>query len=557
MPSKLRRLTTAKGLTPAELDIINQNFHYIEEALNSVGAATPGGGPAIPGITDHGALTGLLDDDHSQYLLLAGRTGGQTITSVDQATIVRRLYSGSESGSILALIAEGTSTGSIFGLSINADLFTGILSAGDYALNIIGQSGDTKAYIDWGGALGGFSVFLGNFPGPLVSTLMEVGGITQTDVVGSSGYRIRGNSSIILDVRSRQDLDLTINTGAPYVMINSSHLMPNGVLFTIDGSAGHTADLQQWRDSTTAILSRIASDGTFHGPLGSGVTITESQIIDGTILARVAADEDITGDWEFSGVPIFSGSDGVGRSTIFNSLTSGSFPVFRTDTSNSWYFGIIEDDDNPGLNYLVLALDGQPNGVGTPLLFPGQGGTVVSTSAIQSLTGKTLSATCTIVVGTASNVFQQSFAPTKKAYLTLANITAGSTRAYGGLDFDGNLVLGLPGVDRTTTVGTTTLMTNTAVSARLVSVLVYAETTAAGSGTLEVTIGWTSNGNAKTETVFATYDNGQLQLNTLNAHKKASIVVFSDVSTTVTYAVTKTGGGTGETFRVIIAPKVL
>lgn len=28
---------------------------------------------------DHGTLTGLTDDDHSQYLLLAGRTGGQTI----------------------------------------------------------------------------------------------------------------------------------------------------------------------------------------------------------------------------------------------------------------------------------------------------------------------------------------------------------------------------------------------------------------------------------------------------------------------------------------------
>lgn len=29
--------------------------------------------------TDHGNLTGLTDDDHSQYLLLAGRTGGQSL----------------------------------------------------------------------------------------------------------------------------------------------------------------------------------------------------------------------------------------------------------------------------------------------------------------------------------------------------------------------------------------------------------------------------------------------------------------------------------------------
>ena len=29
--------------------------------------------------TDHGSLTGLGDDDHTQYTLLAGRSGGQTI----------------------------------------------------------------------------------------------------------------------------------------------------------------------------------------------------------------------------------------------------------------------------------------------------------------------------------------------------------------------------------------------------------------------------------------------------------------------------------------------
>jgi hypothetical protein len=31
-----------------------------------------------PGVSDHGGLSGLSDDDHSQYALLAGRAGGQT-----------------------------------------------------------------------------------------------------------------------------------------------------------------------------------------------------------------------------------------------------------------------------------------------------------------------------------------------------------------------------------------------------------------------------------------------------------------------------------------------
>jgi hypothetical protein len=35
---------------------------------------------APAGVTDHGALTGLGDDDHTQYALLVGRSGGQTIS---------------------------------------------------------------------------------------------------------------------------------------------------------------------------------------------------------------------------------------------------------------------------------------------------------------------------------------------------------------------------------------------------------------------------------------------------------------------------------------------
>lgn len=36
------------------------------------------GREGVGGVTDHGLLSGLLDDDHTQYALLAGRAGGQT-----------------------------------------------------------------------------------------------------------------------------------------------------------------------------------------------------------------------------------------------------------------------------------------------------------------------------------------------------------------------------------------------------------------------------------------------------------------------------------------------
>jgi hypothetical protein len=68
--------------TPQDLEILRRNFHDLEKVVNNGLDGTK-----IPatvnvtnlGVSDHGALTGLLDDDHSQYALLAGRTGGQEI----------------------------------------------------------------------------------------------------------------------------------------------------------------------------------------------------------------------------------------------------------------------------------------------------------------------------------------------------------------------------------------------------------------------------------------------------------------------------------------------
>jgi hypothetical protein len=45
-----------------------------------------GGGGGAPGVTDHGALTGLGDDDHAQYLLAAGDTATGPIRSAPAGT---------------------------------------------------------------------------------------------------------------------------------------------------------------------------------------------------------------------------------------------------------------------------------------------------------------------------------------------------------------------------------------------------------------------------------------------------------------------------------------
>lgn len=73
----LPRMTTTErdALTAANgMAIYNTTTTAVEFRQN--GAWSSGAG-----VTDHGALTGLSDDDHSIYALLAGRSGGQVLTA--------------------------------------------------------------------------------------------------------------------------------------------------------------------------------------------------------------------------------------------------------------------------------------------------------------------------------------------------------------------------------------------------------------------------------------------------------------------------------------------
>lgn len=67
-------------------------------------------GAAAGGVTDHGGLTGLLDDDHTQYALLAGRAGGQTLIGGTAAgdDLVLRSTSDATKGKVIFGLAGTT-----------------------------------------------------------------------------------------------------------------------------------------------------------------------------------------------------------------------------------------------------------------------------------------------------------------------------------------------------------------------------------------------------------------------------------------------------------------
>lgn len=87
----------------------------------------------LTGVTDHGLLSGLTDDDHTQYALLAGRAGGQTLIGGTGAgeTLILQSTSHATRGAIIISdwIEVGTATDSattgdaVFGLTGAARMF--------------------------------------------------------------------------------------------------------------------------------------------------------------------------------------------------------------------------------------------------------------------------------------------------------------------------------------------------------------------------------------------------------------------------------------------------
>ena len=116
---------------------------------------TSGGASAPPTwttpTTDHGALTGLADDDHTQYALLAGRSGGQILkggTGVgDDLTLQSTGGIGNNDDAIIGLVGNNGGT-QFFKVSVNSGFFIGNGTTPGTAL-AIATTGSGFAGGDW------------------------------------------------------------------------------------------------------------------------------------------------------------------------------------------------------------------------------------------------------------------------------------------------------------------------------------------------------------------------------------------------------------------------
>src|SRR5574343_377516 len=86
------------------------------------------------------------------------------------------------------------------------------------------------------------------------------------------------------------------------------------------------------------------------GSLATASTVTEAQIVDGAILARVGSAETITGAWTFSGPVTFSGG-ATGLTIAESSITDGSIlarVAGNEAVTGTWSFSVVPTKASAG-----------------------------------------------------------------------------------------------------------------------------------------------------------------------------------------------------------------
>lgn len=227
---------------------------------------------------DHGSDAGLGDDDHAQYALLAGRTGGQTIIgSIDSAGNLT-----------LQSTAHATKGKILFGTSaydeVNNRLGVGTISPGGQIEVVTEGAGNTLGMVSYNSLTP---------PGgrPIISTYRARGtlatplAVATDDYLGTfaffahdgSGWQLPAALTAYADgtptAGSATPARISIITGTNsttrkeriQIKYDGAILIPNEIATTIPlaikGAASQSANLQEWRKSDNTVYSVISSIG--------------------------------------------------------------------------------------------------------------------------------------------------------------------------------------------------------------------------------------------------------------------------------------------------------
>ena len=228
------------------------------------------------GVTDHGLLTGLADDDHTQYLLLAGRSSGQTVYGGITSTENLFLYpnaatAAGASGTIYCLAPPASVTPSIK-FSIARTTAHAATAQAELSNNGIWSAirvFDMNTY-GIGGGCGDLALFRTRAGNSGVGPFFTVDCASASSSNGNPMLRIY--NSEYLDI-GNQTIKVTCAqaSGLPAVQVAAANKLASNasnavVTLALDSRVGQTGDLTQWRDSSLNTLAAVTVNGYFNTP---------------------------------------------------------------------------------------------------------------------------------------------------------------------------------------------------------------------------------------------------------------------------------------------------
>lgn len=572
-PDFLPRLQNTLSVIDSFLRDASFGFARIE-----AGQAPSGGGGSIGGVSDHGELSGLGDDDHAQYALLAGRTPFQQLTGGPLGTDNLYLRGASATGTggtvfLQAINTSGAGTGPTFSV-VNAAA----------TVEYMGGNRWGETYVKTSNVVAGGTYTCGLYiEGNTASVpAMRIGSIgTGTGSIyknGTTAFTILDNQGLALLSSST----VYVGNGASYSTLGFDL---NG-LFTIRGSTSGLLKIEAATATTTHTLTWPAAQGAANTVLknnGSGTLAwsTVASIFDTT------ANYANTGLWDFTQPSADSaavvqlrahpssvgsnlleaiGTDGTTVKASINAINGDVFAGAATFSGNV----IANYDAGTGNGGTFTIEGGVPTG-GWAYDFPANGGTVVcdGSSTVYVLA---LGLTSSFRANTLSSgaAFQDNTSSSKKLRFILSTavgnnslqINSTAARAYATQDVAGTFVqvgnttasaavLGKSDLTaQTGNIAATTMLTAHAGSTGMYRLSFYFKTTTAGTPAVAVvkaTVTWDDGTAGQTRDVTLLSGVTALAVNhdlgTLNATSQGSLIVYAAASTAITFTTTGTYTG--------------
>lgn len=497
------------------------------------GQVPSGSGGTLGGVTSHHSLTDLTTfDDHSQYLYLAGRSGGQTVSAT------------AATDNILQFVTVGTFTGDVIrATDASSNLFLRVERNGAVVVTdplVFSVGSHPLVDVSMQGASNASSLIVARVGATEVCSMNSSGAFTSfSNNAATSGAGSGSGASFGQYISAGTTLGAMLDLSVHGPLMFDMTALPNhtgNVVYTCQNASGtlllhnqdttvtgtftfakatdsikliakanatQTADLQQWQNSAGTALTVITAAG-----------------------AVLCPSVGIAGLW-----------------TIDTNGINDSIGIIDTGTGNTGTitFGGIS--------------------AGQTYNWPATGGTLITSTNTVTLSAKTLGTTCNINCNTGTGVtFRDAAATTKQMRFDLTGITTSATRNVKYPDVSGTLTLvgntasasGTLGISdltaQTTSIGATTLLTGNASSAGMYRVTVYAKTTTAGNAgdVVKATVSWNDGAAQTMDVPFLTTGGAatNLDLGTLNAFAQGSVVVNSAASQNISYTTTVTKAGT-------------